>query len=298
MELVADAGGVAYYDDSKGTNVGAVVAALEGFPRPVVLIAGGRDKGGDYAPLAAALGRVGRAAVVIGEAADKIAAALRRRAAGRARRDDGRRGRRRAPRWPSPATRWCCRRPAPASTCSATTRTAPRCSARPSRASPRAGAARREAAGAAHGRPARGQPGHRRAQGARRRRRGDDAANRVLGRRARGLGGIARLADEDDAATDPARRARSGPARSASIACWSARCWRWRRSAMVMVFSSGAVFAAKKLRRLDLLPQARARLRHPRPGRDVGRGARRLLALPASSPTRCCSAASSCWRRC
>jgi UDP-N-acetylmuramoylalanine--D-glutamate ligase len=76
MELVADAGGVAYYDDSKGTNVGAVVAALEGFPRPVVLIAGGRDKGGDYAPLAAALGRVGRAAVVIGEAADKIAAAL------------------------------------------------------------------------------------------------------------------------------------------------------------------------------------------------------------------------------
>ena len=56
MELVADAGGVAYYDDSKGTNVGAVVAALDGFPRPVVLIAGGRDKGGDYAPLAAALG--------------------------------------------------------------------------------------------------------------------------------------------------------------------------------------------------------------------------------------------------
>ena len=72
MELVADAGGVAYYDDSKGTNVGAVVASLEGFPRPVVLIAGGRDKGGDYAPLAATLGRVGRAAVLIGEAADKM----------------------------------------------------------------------------------------------------------------------------------------------------------------------------------------------------------------------------------
>ena len=78
MELVAEAGGVAYYDDSKGTNVGAVVAALEGFPRPVVLIAGGRDKGGDYAPLAAALGRVGRAAVLIGEAADKLEAALDR----------------------------------------------------------------------------------------------------------------------------------------------------------------------------------------------------------------------------
>ena len=86
MELVADAGGVAYYDDSKGTNVGAVVAALDGFPRPVVLIAGGRDKGGDYAPLAAVLARVGRAAVLIGEAADKIAGGVRGHAPGRARR--------------------------------------------------------------------------------------------------------------------------------------------------------------------------------------------------------------------
>ena len=76
MELVAEADGVAYYDDSKGTNVGAVVAALDGFPRPVVLIAGGRDKGGDYAPLAEALGRVGRAAILIGEAADKMEAAF------------------------------------------------------------------------------------------------------------------------------------------------------------------------------------------------------------------------------
>jgi UDP-N-acetylmuramoylalanine--D-glutamate ligase len=76
MELVAVSEGIAYYDDSKGTNVGAVVAALEGFPRRVVLIAGGRDKGGDYAPLAAALGRVGRAAILIGEAADKMQAAL------------------------------------------------------------------------------------------------------------------------------------------------------------------------------------------------------------------------------
>jgi len=76
MELVAEGNGVAYFDDSKGTNVGAVVAALAGFPRPVVLIAGGRDKGGDYAPLAAALSAVGRGAVLIGEAADRIAAAL------------------------------------------------------------------------------------------------------------------------------------------------------------------------------------------------------------------------------
>jgi UDP-N-acetylmuramoylalanine--D-glutamate ligase len=76
MELVAELDGVAYYDDSKGTNVGAVVAALEGFPRRVVLIAGGRDKGGDYEPLAAALARVGRAAVLIGEAAEKMQLAL------------------------------------------------------------------------------------------------------------------------------------------------------------------------------------------------------------------------------
>ena len=76
MELVAESGGVAYFDDSKGTNVGAVVAALSGFPRPVVLIAGGRDKGGAYEPLARAMKEVGRGAVVIGEAAERIAVAL------------------------------------------------------------------------------------------------------------------------------------------------------------------------------------------------------------------------------
>jgi UDP-N-acetylmuramoylalanine--D-glutamate ligase len=75
MELVGEIDGVAYFDDSKGTNVGAVVAALSGFPRPVVLIAGGRDKGGSYEPLAEAV-RGGRGAVVIGEAAERIAAAL------------------------------------------------------------------------------------------------------------------------------------------------------------------------------------------------------------------------------
>jgi UDP-N-acetylmuramoylalanine--D-glutamate ligase len=76
MTLVGTAGQVAYYDDSKGTNVDAVVAALDGFPRPVVLIAGGRDKGGSYDPLAEVLGRVGRAAVLIGEAAARIEEAI------------------------------------------------------------------------------------------------------------------------------------------------------------------------------------------------------------------------------
>jgi UDP-N-acetylmuramoylalanine--D-glutamate ligase len=76
MELIAEARGVVFYDDSKGTNVGATVAALDGFPRRVVLIAGGRDKGGDYAPLAQAMAKVGQGAVLIGEAADRMAAAL------------------------------------------------------------------------------------------------------------------------------------------------------------------------------------------------------------------------------
>ena len=77
MVLVGEIRGVRYYDDSKGTNVGAVVTALQGLGEPkAVLIAGGRDKGGSYEPLAAALRAKGRAAVLIGEAADAIAAAI------------------------------------------------------------------------------------------------------------------------------------------------------------------------------------------------------------------------------
>jgi UDP-N-acetylmuramoylalanine--D-glutamate ligase len=63
-------------NDSKGTNPGAACRALEGFARPLVWIAGGRDKGLDFSELAAcAQGRV-RAAVLIGEAAGKLADAL------------------------------------------------------------------------------------------------------------------------------------------------------------------------------------------------------------------------------
>jgi UDP-N-acetylmuramoylalanine--D-glutamate ligase len=76
MILVGERNDVAFFDDSKGTNVGAVVAALTGFPRRVVLIAGGRDKGGSYEPLADALRAVGRAAVLLGEAAERIGRAL------------------------------------------------------------------------------------------------------------------------------------------------------------------------------------------------------------------------------
>jgi UDP-N-acetylmuramoylalanine--D-glutamate ligase len=73
---VAERGGVAWFDDSKATNVGAVVKSLASFAGPVVLLAGGVDKGGSYAPLAeAAAGKV-RAALLFGEARDAIAEAL------------------------------------------------------------------------------------------------------------------------------------------------------------------------------------------------------------------------------
>ena len=82
MELVGDKDGVRYYDDSKGTNVGAVAAALDGFPRPVVLIAGGKDKGGSYDPMIRALERCARAVVLIGEATPIIEGALARAGVG------------------------------------------------------------------------------------------------------------------------------------------------------------------------------------------------------------------------
>ncbi|MBN1652421.1 MAG: UDP-N-acetylmuramoyl-L-alanine--D-glutamate ligase [Deltaproteobacteria bacterium] len=79
MQKIRELGGVAYYDDSKATNVGATVAALDGLCRrrgKVVLIAGGIDKGGSYAPLRARLEHCGRAVVLIGQAASLIRAAL------------------------------------------------------------------------------------------------------------------------------------------------------------------------------------------------------------------------------
>ena len=77
MAWVADLGDVSFYDDSKATNVGAAVAAVESLaPRDVVLIAGGKGKDGSYGPLAATLARHGRAVVLIGEAAKVMAEAL------------------------------------------------------------------------------------------------------------------------------------------------------------------------------------------------------------------------------
>jgi UDP-N-acetylmuramoylalanine--D-glutamate ligase len=77
VQEVASTRGVRFYDDSKGTNVGASVAALEGFADPVVLIAGGDGKGQDFAPLASAVKRHARAVVLIGRDAARIEAALK-----------------------------------------------------------------------------------------------------------------------------------------------------------------------------------------------------------------------------
>ncbi len=76
IALVAEIGGVAYFDDSKATNVGAVLAALDAMSRPVVLVAGGRDKGGGYTMLAAQAGKKIKGVVLIGEARERIAAAF------------------------------------------------------------------------------------------------------------------------------------------------------------------------------------------------------------------------------
>ena len=76
IEFVRDLRGVQFYNDSKGTNVASTIKALESFGERVVLIAGGKGKGQDFAPLAAvARGRVGHA-VTIGEDGPRIAAAL------------------------------------------------------------------------------------------------------------------------------------------------------------------------------------------------------------------------------
>ena len=76
IERVLDGRGVTFYNDSKGTNVASTITALESFSEPVVLIAGGKAKGQDFAPLAAAArGRV-RHVVLLGEDRDKVRAAL------------------------------------------------------------------------------------------------------------------------------------------------------------------------------------------------------------------------------
>lgn len=76
-QWVAGRDGVNWYNDSKGTNVGATIAALEGMPgEKVVLIAGGEGKGADFSPLRGAVAKRARAVVLIGRDANIIESAL------------------------------------------------------------------------------------------------------------------------------------------------------------------------------------------------------------------------------
>jgi UDP-N-acetylmuramoylalanine--D-glutamate ligase len=79
VQFIACIGGVDYFDDSKGTNVGATVAALDGLGaegRKLVVILGGDGKGQDFTPLAAPVARHARTVVLIGRDANQIRAAL------------------------------------------------------------------------------------------------------------------------------------------------------------------------------------------------------------------------------
>ncbi|RQR56739.1 UDP-N-acetylmuramoyl-L-alanine--D-glutamate ligase [Burkholderia sp. Bp9125] len=76
VELIATLDDVDYVDDSKGTNVGATVAALDGLAQRIVLIAGGDGKGQDFTPLAAPVARWCRAVLLIGRDAPAIRDAL------------------------------------------------------------------------------------------------------------------------------------------------------------------------------------------------------------------------------
>lgn len=76
LELVALRRGVEWYDDSKGTNVGATLAALQGLAKPTVLILGGEGKGQDFSPLAPVVARAARFTLLIGRDAPLIENAL------------------------------------------------------------------------------------------------------------------------------------------------------------------------------------------------------------------------------
>jgi len=76
LEFVREKGGVRYYNDSKGTNVGAVVKSLASFSVPVILLAGGVDKGGDYGALREGIQKTVKRLVLFGAAKERIAEAL------------------------------------------------------------------------------------------------------------------------------------------------------------------------------------------------------------------------------
>ena len=76
LEWVRRLDGVSYFNDSKGTNVGSVVKSLQSFEEPVILIAGGKDKGGDYGPLKGLIAERVKGMALIGEAKERMFSAL------------------------------------------------------------------------------------------------------------------------------------------------------------------------------------------------------------------------------
>lgn len=78
LETVTEVDGVLYVDDSKATNPGAVLAALRSFERPIVLIAGGKSKGTEFAELGKSISSRTKAVVLIGESAQEIAKHVKR----------------------------------------------------------------------------------------------------------------------------------------------------------------------------------------------------------------------------
>jgi UDP-N-acetylmuramoylalanine--D-glutamate ligase len=76
VETIAEIQGVSYVDDSKGTNVGATLAAIQGMGRPVAILLGGDGKGQDFTPLAEALRHHGRAVALIGKDGEAIGRAI------------------------------------------------------------------------------------------------------------------------------------------------------------------------------------------------------------------------------
>jgi UDP-N-acetylmuramoylalanine--D-glutamate ligase len=76
LEFVAEVGGVKFYNDSKATNVDAAIKCIEAFEGGVNVILGGKDKGGDYAPLAPLVRERCSNVILLGAAKEKIAAAL------------------------------------------------------------------------------------------------------------------------------------------------------------------------------------------------------------------------------
>lgn len=78
LQPVAELAGVLYVDDSKATNPGSVIAAIEAYDRPIVLIAGGKSKNTDFTELGRVIDERVKALLLIGEAADEIAAHVHR----------------------------------------------------------------------------------------------------------------------------------------------------------------------------------------------------------------------------